>query len=582
MISVIVTIYNSEKYLKQCLDSIKNQTYKDFEVVMVDDGSTDGSRAIALSYLTDDRFKLFGDKHVGFPEAKNIGLKNVTGDYIIFFDSDDIAHPQWLKLLIKAIEDNNADIAYCSYTKFTDSRSIKNDLLDIDQISITDMTYQKMCPLFYHGCRNYMWNKLIKKDLYKDIYFEDCPIMSDVQVMYKMFDKANKVYRVKASLVNYRKHPESTCAIVGSTAMFPRYRLEHTLDVLSFIFDKYEISKFICRRTLEKELFALKQKIAESEYNIIYNDNKNKIEHILKDDYECNFDVDLVVPFVDNRDLVWQQAYTKTLGRNDFENNNRYDHPDLFKYFLQGVDKFMPWVRKIHLIVSNIEQVPNYINKEKTHIVLHKDIIPACYLPTFNSSTIEMFISKIDGLSEHFIYSNDDMYPIAPLLKSDFFSEDGKPKVVFKIKTIKENMTFFNTLCLNVYQHTAEALNYPYDNKTFLRPEHTMSAFILSHCKDCFNKMWNYIKQDLGPVRTVYQHTQYMYCLYDKFTNYYTFGGPAFVYHDLDDNYKNILDLIQYRGCKIICLNGVSEDSVSKDSLIKIEKLLANNISKIN
>lgn len=149
----------------------------------------------------------------------------------------------------------------------------------------------------------------------------------------------------------------------------------------------------------------------------------------------------------------------------------------------------MPWVRKIHLIVSNIEQVPSYINKDKTHIVLHEDIMPKSILPTFNSSTIEMFISNIEGLSEHFIYANDDMYPIAPMKKSDFFAEDGRPKIVFKTNYVDNEMTFFNKLCLNVYNHTAEVLNHPYDNKTFLRPEHSIASFVLSHCKDCVTKM---------------------------------------------------------------------------------------------
>ena len=118
MISIIVTIYNSEKFLKEALDSILNQTYKDYEVIMVNDGSTDNSRAIALSYTSDSRFILIDSLHIGFPQAKNLGLSNVHGDYIIFLDSDDIAHPQWLEFLIKPILEYNADISYCSYINY--------------------------------------------------------------------------------------------------------------------------------------------------------------------------------------------------------------------------------------------------------------------------------------------------------------------------------------------------------------------------------------------------------------------------------------------------------------------------------
>lgn len=573
MISIIITIYNSEKYLKQCLDSVLNQVYENYEVIMINDGSTDNSRAIAVSYTSDSRFHLIDSFHVGFPQAKNIGLSNVHGDYIIFLDSDDIAHPQWLSLLYKAISENNADISYCSYTKFYDTDIINHSLLE--KVSINNMSDQKMCPLFYNGCRNYMWNKLIKSSLYNDIVFEDCPIMSDVQVMYKIFDKANSVYRVDASLIDYRQHSDSICGTIMKTKEFPEYRFSLMVKVISFIYNKYEISRFICRRALEEELFKLR--MFSDDYNNIYTNNKELIESIIKDPYICDFDIDLVIPYVDCRDKVWQDAYIKTTGKENYINNDRFDNPDLFEFFLKGVDKFMPWIRTIHLIVSNIEQVPSYINKEKTHIVLHKDIMPEDILPTFNSSTIEMFIHNIEGLSEHFIYANDDMYPISPMIKEDFFTEEGKPKIVFKNMSIEKEETFFNHLCLNVYNHTAETFGIPYNNNTFLRPEHSMSSMILSHCKDCFNKMLHFIKKDLGPFRTMYQHTQYMYLLYERFTKGYSFGGPNCGYHELNSDISIILRDINYRAHKILCLNGST--NVSKDDIIKLKEALNRNLN---
>ena len=141
MVSIIVTIYNSEKYLKEALDSIVNQTYQDYEVIMVNDGSADNSGAIALSYTSDQRFKLINSEHVGFPQAKNIGLSNIHGDYVIFFDSDDIVHHQWLELLIKPILENNVDISYCDYVKFNDGEKIELTSLDVSSIRIKDMSH---------------------------------------------------------------------------------------------------------------------------------------------------------------------------------------------------------------------------------------------------------------------------------------------------------------------------------------------------------------------------------------------------------------------------------------------------------
>ena len=198
---------------------------------------------------------------------------------------------------------------------------------------MVDMTYQKMCPLFYPGCRNYMWNKLIKRELYNGIVFEDCISMSDVQVMYKIFDKAVKVYQVKASLVYYRRHSDSMSNSSRYLLSYWKYRIEVMLDELTFVYDKYDISKFICRRTMESELYKLRTRATTSEYEELYSHNKDRIEHILYDFYECNFDVDLVVPYVDNRDPVWQKSYMGLTNCKDFLNNPRFDNPGLFEYF---------------------------------------------------------------------------------------------------------------------------------------------------------------------------------------------------------------------------------------------------------
>lgn len=88
-ISIIVPVYNVEKYLKVCLDSIKNQTYNNFEVIMINDGSTDKSKKICEEYTKDARFILINQNNQGLSGARNTGLKNITGEYVLFIDSDD-------------------------------------------------------------------------------------------------------------------------------------------------------------------------------------------------------------------------------------------------------------------------------------------------------------------------------------------------------------------------------------------------------------------------------------------------------------------------------------------------------------
>ena len=103
---------------------------------------------------------------------------------------------------------------------------------------------------------------------------------------------------------------------------------------------------------------------------------------------------------------------------------------------LRCIDKFCPFVRTLFLVVQTRDQVPDYVKESsRLKIIEHKDIIPEELLPTFNSSTIELHIHKIPDLSEHFIYINDDMYPLNYLTMSDFFTEDGKPKINVALRT---------------------------------------------------------------------------------------------------------------------------------------------------
>lgn len=120
-ISVIVPIYNSEKYLRQCLNSILGQSFPFFELILIDDGSSDSSREICTEYLTkDSRISLYLQKHKGVGPARNMGLKLATGEYLSFLDSDDFFEPDMLEKLYGCAEKHNSDIVFYWYQKFDD------------------------------------------------------------------------------------------------------------------------------------------------------------------------------------------------------------------------------------------------------------------------------------------------------------------------------------------------------------------------------------------------------------------------------------------------------------------------------
>lgn len=113
-VSVIVPIYNAEKYLKQCLDSVVNQTLKDIEIILIDDGSTDGSAEICKTYLSDNRVSYYYKENEGLAAARDDGMMRSTGEYIGFVDSDDWLEPDMYEKMYNAAKSNDSDIVFCN------------------------------------------------------------------------------------------------------------------------------------------------------------------------------------------------------------------------------------------------------------------------------------------------------------------------------------------------------------------------------------------------------------------------------------------------------------------------------------
>lgn len=159
LISIIAPIYNVERYLAQCLDSIINQTYKNIEIILVNDGSTDNSGSIADSLAQkDDRIHVFHKKNKGVSAARNYALEKATGEYVIFVDSDDYISPDFVEYMVKISEVTNAE--FCLSTKvFTD----KNMTQTLEDKIETYTPEQATCALLYPGIEIGCWNKMFKR-----------------------------------------------------------------------------------------------------------------------------------------------------------------------------------------------------------------------------------------------------------------------------------------------------------------------------------------------------------------------------------------------------------------------------------
>lgn len=278
------------------------------------------------------------------------------------------------------------------------------------------------------------------------------------------------------------------------------------------------------------------------------------------------FDIDYVFPYVNNKELVWKEEFkrfclkTGNTSRLKGSESERYDDFDLLPIVIKSIQKNLPWIRKIHLIVSNIEQVPSCIDREKVNVVLHKDIIPKVYLPTYNSTTIEMYLRRIPDLAEHFIYSNDDIFILNEMKPSDFFTTDGLVRINFQ--TIKRNkLNQFNNVCYNNYKDVLSYLGYPYDENRLERPYHTITPMIKSHCNDCLEHLGKIIfNSNITPFRNSRQHNQYLYPLWEKYNYDVKHSDVVFQYVSMVDSLDHICETISNKNVDVLCFNDCSSD----------------------
>ena len=199
-ISIIVPIYNTEKYLKKCLDSILDQTYKNIEIILVNDGSTDNSGNICNEYVKkDNRFKVIHCKNGGVAKARNIGLSKVSGDYIGFVDSDDYIEPFMFESMLKRIIKDKSNLVVCGRNQINGKNitSIKgNDMILKSEEALKLLIEDNIV-------RNHLCSILCGKEFYNDIYFEEGKIYEDVRVICKLFIKAKNISLLGECCYNY-------------------------------------------------------------------------------------------------------------------------------------------------------------------------------------------------------------------------------------------------------------------------------------------------------------------------------------------------------------------------------------------
>lgn len=214
-ISVIVPVYKVEKYLNRCVDSILNQTFRDFELILVDDGSPDNCPAMCDEYAARDvRVVVIHKENGGLSDARNAGIdwafKNSESEYLLFVDSDDFIKQELLAITYNAIIKQTADVVCFGVEMiYENMRKLSWGDVNIAEEQVFDYKNRFKPILAPSSIGDYAWNKLYKKELFKDIRYPKGLIFEDIYTTYKIFDKANKIVLIKEKLYTYVRRPDS-------------------------------------------------------------------------------------------------------------------------------------------------------------------------------------------------------------------------------------------------------------------------------------------------------------------------------------------------------------------------------------
>lgn len=212
-LSVIVCAYNQEKYIKECLNSLVNQSYQDMEIIVINDGSTDATGDLIKSVMTENcnhNIVLIDGPNRGLSDSRNIGFSKSTGEYIAFVDADDYVDERMYEKMIHALEKYEADVSICYEIAFIDGKALAMADLDIasDRVENREEFFQHFLDPF-RGPLTWVWNKVFKRELLENVGFMKNRYLEDIIYTVDYSKYVHKAVWIPERLYYYRQHQNS-------------------------------------------------------------------------------------------------------------------------------------------------------------------------------------------------------------------------------------------------------------------------------------------------------------------------------------------------------------------------------------
>ncbi len=539
-ISVIIPIYNVEKYVEECLNSIVNQTLKDIEIICINDGSTDNSLQIVEKYAKKDkRFVIFSQENQGQGIARNKGLELANGEYILFVDSDD-----WIKLnscevIYNYFKETNAEVIQFNYTEYKEFSGEQKHINLAERISKKHQIDLNKAQ--YYSYKNVKKNCMVELDLMvwtraysrnfienSGAFFAPTKIGEDSVFANIVLLNAHRIYYLNQYLYLYRRRDGSSTYsfnkkdfdVFKNIAYLEKYLKERNFyNEIKEEFSHYKLReitahyKLIHNEKIDEYKKIAKNYLTENEYNQFLINTYNKMNFLefifsirnlwkkdtkikvitifgfkffIKLENKKNFEekIDLVYLWCDTNDETWlkkKKEYFKSINcEENAKNDCRFINNEELKYSLRSVEQYMPWVNHIYIVSD--AQIPSWLNlnNPKISMVFHKDIMPAEALPCFNSMAIEHCIKNIPNLSEFFLIANDDMF-VNDFINPTFFYKGNGKKIIYRVdKKIKK----INSMFVIFLKNASDLLN----KKYMYYPHHNIDAYKKSLVIKCYKQ----------------------------------------------------------------------------------------------